>query len=122
MSDEMRDREHEIEREIKHDVEEIEELVEELIDIEKHNRKYKLIVNRVEKEWPHRHIEGRQILGLAGSPSDWVVNQLVPGGGEDPEIGPEQSVDLDVEADPRGIKKFQTRKPKTNPGAGGLER
>jgi hypothetical protein len=77
---------------------------------------YKLIVNKDEKDWPERHINGLQILKLAGSPPDWVVNQLVPGAGEDPEIGPEESVDLDVQADPKGIKRFQTRKPKTNPG------
>jgi hypothetical protein len=78
---------------------------------------YKLIVNKVEKNWPDRYINGAQILDLAGSPSDWVVNQLVPGGGEDPEIAPAQSVDLDLKAEPEGVKKFQTRKPKTNPGS-----
>jgi hypothetical protein len=78
---------------------------------------HKLIVNKVEKNWPDRYINGAQILELAGSPSDWVVNQLVPGGGEDPEIEPGQSVDLDPKAEPEGVKKFQTRKPKTNPGS-----
>jgi hypothetical protein len=78
---------------------------------------HKLIVNKVEKHWPDRYISGAQILELAGSPSDWVVNQLVPGGGEDPEIGPTQKVDLDLKAEPEGVKKFQTRKPKTNPGS-----
>jgi Multiubiquitin len=68
---------------------------------------YKLIVNKSEKNWPERHLKGKQILELAGSPPDWVVNQLVPGSGEDPEIGSEQSVDLDL----------QTRKPSTNPGS-----
>jgi hypothetical protein len=43
---------------------------------------YKLIVNKSEKNWPERHIKGKQILELAGSPPDWVVNQLVPGSGE----------------------------------------
>lgn len=78
---------------------------------------YRLIVNKVEKEWPDRYITGAQILGLAGSPPDWVVNELVPGAGEDPEIGPTQSVDLSFKAEPKGIKRFQTRKPKTNPGS-----
>lgn len=78
---------------------------------------YKLIVNKVEKPWSDRHINGAQILELAGSSTDWVVNQLVPGAGEDPEIGPAQSVDLDLQAEPHGVKRFQTRKPKTNPGS-----
>lgn len=78
---------------------------------------HKLIVNKVEKNWPDRYIKGAQILELAGSPSDWVVNQLVPGSGVDPEIGPAQSVDLDLQAEPHGVKRFQTRKPKTNPGS-----
>jgi len=78
---------------------------------------FKLIVNKVEKTWKDRNITGAQILELAGSPSDWVVNQLVPGPGEDPEIGPTQSVDLDLKAEPEGVKRFQTRKPKTNPGS-----
>jgi hypothetical protein len=76
----------------------------------------KLIVNKENKTWPEQYITGRQILELAGSPADWIVNQLVPGAGEDPEIGPDQKVDLDPKAKPEGIKKFQTRKPKTNPG------
>lgn len=80
-------------------------------------RRYKLIVNKVEKDWPERFINGAQILTLAGSPSDWVVNELVPGPGEDPEIGLAQNVDLDEHAEPHGIKRFQTRKPKTNPGS-----
>lgn len=79
-------------------------------------RDYKLIVNKEPKTWREQFITGRQILQLAGSPADWVVNQLVPGPGEDPEIGLEQKVDLDEEAEPKGVKKFQTRKPKTNPG------
>jgi Multiubiquitin len=84
-----------------------------------HDKKveYKLIVNKAEKNWQDRHISGAQILQLAGSPSDWVVNQLVPGSGEDPEIGTTQLVDLDLQAEPHGVKRFQTRKPKTNPGS-----
>lgn len=77
---------------------------------------FKLIVNKVDKAWAEQFITGAQILGLAGSPPDWVVNQIVPGPGEDPEIGPSQKVDLDPKAEPHGIKKFQTRKPATNPG------
>jgi hypothetical protein len=77
---------------------------------------FKLIVNKKEKDWEDQFIAGAQILTLAESPSDWVVNQLVPGGGEDPEIAPTMKVDLDPKAEPQGIKKFQTRKPKTNPG------
>jgi hypothetical protein len=76
----------------------------------------KLIINKEPKTWPEQFITGKQILDLAGSPADWVVNQQVPGPGEDPEIAPEQKVDLDVKAEPEGVKKFQTRKPKTNPG------
>ena len=82
-----------------------------------HKPAHKLIVNKVEKSWPEARINGAQILELAGSPSDWVVNQLVPGSGEDPEIGPGQFVDLDLHADPPGVKRFQTRKPQTNPGS-----
>lgn len=77
---------------------------------------FELIVNKDLKKWPNQFITGSQILTLAGSPSDWVVNRLVPGPGEDPEIGPNQSVDLSNKAEPEGVKKFQTRKPKTNPG------
>jgi len=123
MSDELREREREVEREIVHDEERLkddeqrlERDVERLEAIEHEHHSYRLIVNKEEKGWPEPHIKGRQILKLAGSPPDWVVNELVPGPGEDPEIGPDQSVDLDVEAEPKGIKKFQTRKPKTNPG------
>ena len=118
------ERKREVEKEIKHDLErlekderKLEEDEEKLEEIER--ERFKLIVNREEKDWPERHIKGRQILELAGSPADWVVNQLVTGSGEDPEIGPDESVDLDFEAEPKGIKKFQTRKPKTNPGAVG---
>jgi Multiubiquitin len=78
--------------------------------------KYKLIVNKVEKGWPTELITGAEILVLAGSPSDWIVNELVPGPGPDPEIGPTQTVDLSPTAKPEGTKRFQTRKPSTNPG------
>ena len=118
MSEELRAREREIERDIKHDLERLEQDVEKLEEVE-HGHPYKLIVNKAEKEWPERYIKGRQILELAGSPLDWIVNELVPGGGEDPEIGPDESVDLSFKAEPKGIKKFQTRKPKTNPGVPG---
>jgi Multiubiquitin len=112
-----KERERELEKEIKQDEERLEKDIEKLEELER--ERYKLIVNKAEKDWPERHIKGGQILELAGSPADWVVNQLVPGGGEDPEIGPDQSVDLALEAEPKGIKKFQTRKPKTNPGSVG---
>ena len=82
-----------------------------------HNKDHKLIVNKVQQSWTDQFITGAQILQLAGSPADWVVNQLVPGSGEDPEIGPAQTVDLDLQAEPQGVKRFQTRKPKTNPGS-----
>lgn len=84
-------------------------------DTEKKNG-FKLVVNKIEKDWPTQFIKGAEILGLANSLSDWVVNQIVPGPGEDPEIGAGQQVDLDSKAEPQGIKKFQTRKPATNPG------
>jgi hypothetical protein len=76
----------------------------------------KLIVNKEPKTWPEQFITGRDILTLAGSPEDWVVNELVSGPGEDPEIGLDQQVDLSDKSGPGGEKKFQTRKPKTNPG------
>jgi hypothetical protein len=79
-------------------------------------REFKLIVNRQEKQWPREFITGTEILQLAGSPADWVVNEIVPGAGEDPEVGPQQQVDLSPKAPPHGEKKFITRKPKTNPG------
>ena len=78
---------------------------------------YKLIVNKIPKDWPEQFISGADILTLAESPADWVVNQLVPGPGPDPEIAPTQKVDLSLHAEPEGIKRFQTRKPSTNPGA-----
>lgn len=124
MSDDLREREREVEREIVQDEERMKEDqahlegdIEKLEAMEHERHPYKLIVNREEKDWPERYIKGHQILELADSPSDWVVNELVPGPGEDPEIGPDQSVDLEFEAEPKGIKRFQTRKPKTNPGA-----
>ena len=78
---------------------------------------YKLIVNKDEKKRAERFITGAEILVLAGSPTDWIVNQLFPGSGEDPEVAPTQSVDLELQAEPHGVKRFQTRKPKTNPGS-----
>jgi hypothetical protein len=122
MSDEQRESEHELRREIKHDEERVKHDEERLardrerLEAAERERHYDLIVNKQEKKWPERYIKGRQILVLAGSPPNWVVNQLFPGGGEDPEIGPDQSVDLSPDADPKGVKKFQTRKPSTNPG------
>ena len=77
---------------------------------------FTLIVNTAKKTWQKKFIKGAEILVLAGSPLDWVVNELVPGPGEDPEIGPDQEVDLSFDVAPPGIKKFKTRKPHTNPG------
>lgn len=76
----------------------------------------KLIVNKKEHEWPKQFIHGAEIKTLAGSPADWVVNMSVPGGGEDPEIGDAQEVDLSLNAEPKGVKRFTTRKPTTSPG------
>jgi len=84
---------------------------------EQQKHEYELIVNKVPMKWPEQFITGAQILVLAGSPADWIVNQLVPGPGEDPEIQPTQRVDLSPKAEPKGVKKFHTRKPKTNPGS-----
>lgn len=77
---------------------------------------FELIVNKAPKKWAEQFINGAQIKTLAGSPADWVVNQIVSGPGEDPEIGDTQPVDLDQKADPKGIKRFITRKPTTSPG------
>jgi hypothetical protein len=84
---------------------------------EQQKHEYELIVNKVPMKWPEQFIMGAQILVLAGSPADWIVNQLVPGPGEDSEIQPTQRVDLSPKAEPEGVKKFHTRKPKTNPGS-----
>lgn len=77
---------------------------------------YSLIINKKQHEWDQRLINGAQIKELAGSPKDWVVNQIVPGPGEDPEVKDDQKVDLDKKAEPEGEKKFTTRKPTTSPG------
>ena len=81
-----------------------------------HNEEFKLIVNKDEKHWLAQFIDGREIKQLAGSPTDYVVNQIVPGPGEDPEIGNDQKVDLSLKAPPEGMKRFTTRKPTTSPG------
>jgi hypothetical protein len=120
VSDELREIEREIkgdEEQVRRDEERLERDVEKLEVARHEDRSYRLIVNGEEKRWPDQFIKGRQILKLAGSPPDWIVNELVPGPGEDPEIGPDQSVDLDPEAKPKGVKEFKTRKPKTNPGS-----
>jgi hypothetical protein len=82
------------------------------------SKPYDLIVNKQLKQWPNREISGAEIKTLADSPQDWVVNQIVAGPGEDPEIADSQKVDLDKQAEPKGEKKFTTRKPKTAPGRG----
>ena len=81
------------------------------------DQKYRVIVGKQEQPWPKRYITGADVKQLAGSPTDWVVNQIVPGAGADPEIGDSQQVDLDEQAEPKGIKRFITRKPTTSPGA-----
>lgn len=83
---------------------------------EKERKEFHLIVNKKPKVWPEQFITGAQIKVLAESPADWVVNEIVPGAGEDPEIGNDQKVDLSPEASPHGTKKFITRKPTTSPG------
>lgn len=77
-----------------------------------------LIVNKQLMHWPNHEISGSEIKTLAGSPPDWVVNQIIAGPGEDPEIADNQKVELDKAAEPKGEKKFTTRKPKTSPGRG----
>jgi hypothetical protein len=77
---------------------------------------FDLIVNRDRKEWPTQFISGSDVRILAGSPPDWVVNQIVAGPGEDPDVTNETAIDLDHKAEPNGIKRFTTRKPSTNPG------
>lgn len=77
---------------------------------------YSFLVNKVHKDWPQRLISGKEIKQVAGSPADWIVNQKVSGPGEDPEIGDNQKVDLDKQAEPKGEKQFTTRKPATSPG------
>jgi hypothetical protein len=76
-------------------------------------KEFKLQINRKPYEWPRPAITGADIKRLAGSPAEYVVNQLIDGPGEDPEIADDQKVDLSE----KGIEKFVTRKPKTTPGA-----
>ncbi len=79
--------------------------------------KYDLVVNKVHKAWATATISGKEIRDLAGSPASYVVNQIVSGPDADPEIGDEQRVELNHQAEPKGIKRFMTRKPDTTPGA-----
>jgi hypothetical protein len=81
-----------------------------------HGHEFELFVNKQPKKWGEQFITGLQIKTLAASPADWVVNQNVPGPGEDPEIGDTEKVDLDPKAKPPGVKRFTTRKPTTSPG------
>lgn len=74
---------------------------------------YELQINRKPYQWPKALISGAEIKNLSQSPSDFVVNQIIDGPGEDPEIADGQEVDLSKP----GIEKFITRKPKTTPGA-----
>jgi hypothetical protein len=96
---------------------EIEEAVEEIDRVEHHDQPHELIINRKPHTWPKEEIDGLQIKELAGSPADWVVNQIIDGPGEDPEVGDHQFVHLALHAEPKGVKRFTTRKPKTSPGA-----
>jgi hypothetical protein len=74
---------------------------------------FEIQVNRKPYKWPNAIITGAEIKALAQSPADWVVNQIVDGPGEDPEVADGQQIDLSTV----GIEKFITRKPKTTPGA-----
>jgi hypothetical protein len=95
----------------------IEEAVEEIERAEHHDRPYELIVNRKPLTWPKAKIDGLEIKTLADSPAEWVVNQIVDGPGEDPEVADHQFVELALHAEPKGVKRFTTRKPKTSPGS-----
>jgi Multiubiquitin len=95
---------------------ELGEAIEELERAE-HEHAYELIINRKPHTWPCEEITGSEIKKLADSPPDWVVNQIVEGPREDPEIGDNQVVHLARDAEPEGVKRFTTRKPKTSPGA-----
>jgi hypothetical protein len=74
---------------------------------------FELQINRKPYQWPNALISGAEIKNLSQSPADFVVNQIIDGPGEDPEIADGQQVDLSKP----GIEKFITRKPKTTPGA-----
>ena len=74
---------------------------------------FKLHINRKPYDWPSATITGAEIKTLAESPTEYVVNQIIDGPGEDPEIADAQPADLS----PHGPEKFITRKPKTTPGA-----
>lgn len=76
------------------------------------NKPNKVMINHKNHDWDGITITGVQIKTLAGSPADYVVNQIVEGPGDDPEIGDAQMVDLTGP----GIEKFVTRKPTTTPG------
>lgn len=75
--------------------------------------KFEIQINRKPYKWDNSVITGAEIKQLAESPVDFVVNQIIDGPGEDPEIADAQAVDLSE----HGIEKFVTRKPKTTPGA-----
>jgi hypothetical protein len=77
---------------------------------------FRLLINKQQFEWPTEFITGSEIKRLVSSPADWVVNQTVPGPGDDPEVGNDQKVSLSNQANPPGEKKFTTRKPTSSPG------
>lgn len=83
---------------------------------QKEPKQFPLTINKKPYKWAEQFINGAQIKELSESPKDWIVNQIVPGPGEDPEIKDDQKVDLDQKAQPPGEKKFTTRKPATSPG------
>ena len=106
----------EAEAEVRDAVHEIDVAKKEL-EAECRHRSYDLIVNRARHTWLREEITGGDIKRLARSPADWVVNQIVDGPGEDPEILDSEVVHLALDAYPNGEKRFTTRKPKTTPGA-----
>lgn len=75
-----------------------------------------VIVNKKPFKWGEQFITGKQVKELAESPDDYVVNQIVPGPGADPEIKDADLVDVRLTAEPQGVKRFNTRKPTTTPG------
>ena len=77
-------------------------------------KEYHLNINKKDYKWDKPIITGAEIKKLAGSPPDWVVNEIVDQPGEDPEVGDGQEERLDDPDHKR--EKFITRKPTTSPG------
>jgi Multiubiquitin len=60
-----------------------------------HPHEYRLIVDNRQHEWPMEFITGDEIKKLANvDPATYSVWEVVPGPGEDIEIGDHQKVDL----------------------------